>query len=1434
MSVGHCEMDTQISGVQSPTVRPLRKRVATALIVTVLVMVGVLVFGSPAKWIVAWSLSKSLGGPVSIESLEFDGVSSVLARGIVLRAPGWSGPKGEIARIPEARITLDLWTLLDRPIHIHSLIIPEIQVSVVEDLRGDGSLNIQALKGSRPASGPGSSAPPVRIDRLEIEHATVSMSRLVDGTLVEVGMRRFNASAEPGESGNTVVRAQELEAGSITGWVNQTSGAFEIRAEGVSWTPSTGLMLPSTARELVHRLEPRGQLLVGTVSGAPGQPLHASFDFRDVEVTLLDFGLSDDWVRYSHALIEHARGSPHLLLSRVHVEMDGELFRVSEAAGVIGSTAPDRTVVPLPFSGSMSLDLRGGGNAPFTWEDRVPWLTDLLSQAPMKIELNITDFAPSESDQQAVIELPRAAAEVLKLFGMTDWSITLALSAWRGAPPADGTKSAQPAPLFTKGSLSVERGSGAFHVFPYPLSDVKAHVTLEGHEATIGNLSGTSPSGARISITGAVHELGSQPGVDLEISGHSVPIDPTLLSCFQGGLRDALNTLFDPNAFASMRSAGLIQSPAEVTEARARYAKLLQLMDALAADPAADPAQLLVLAEEAGAMRRLSDEGSFQLGGLVGFSVRLHREIGPDQDVDASGYVTVENADALLTPFPLPLRVTGGTIDVRPDRIDLRPPGLSITTLDGGVGLVKGTIDIESDAGEPMFEPDLYLSVESNRISRRLWAAIPPEDAENPGSWPGAQLSQGGQLLDALALEGELDVQAHIFAGRDSEIDFQIDCALRDGWMQPQTELLEELGGGSLHWPTGLSLADCRAEVRITPDLIGLKSFSGTRGRGQVSAAGLLEPGDDRWSLRVGLQEMALEDYLLDLIPGPGLGLAQELWDRWQPHGDFDAVIHLDAEGDSSTAQVTIEPGRLNLRTPDGRIRFTATGGDLVMAGATVQCDGLTALIGEEGDPQRTSLCLDGAYGTTDGTLELIAQIGGGRLESPLIPEILHHIGAADALALWQSERPGGRFDADFTFRSGQDDDPNTYEFSARPITLALGQDSQRFEAQMADGGRVLMRNGSLEFVDLVGSFCGGEFAVDGWVDGTAAAAQALDLQASVRTWMPVEALLSAAPGGAEEVLRGMNLQWRSLELPDLQVASAGGGQPIRVAGTLTLHGAALNVGVPVRQLDAVVGIKAAAGSEESFDVTVATERFHAWELPFNHGQAAIFRKPGEALIQIDGPRATIGQGRIAGAGTVRTNSPGAWRYELTFQGVPLALLVGEVGATSEPGTLQGNVALCGSLDGLDRRQGVGQLTLQGAAIAASPLFMGLAHFTHLMLPLSSSFESANITFSLVDDNVKFENFDLQANAISFQGHGTMQLPGGEVALLFRPRGVVPVFSELFGTIADQVYQVYVHGTLQKPEVGVVPIPGLFGAGEVRLAPPIAGGGGFDHNAPLP
>lgn len=1402
-----------------------------ALIVTVLAVVGVLVFGSPTKWLVAWSLSRSLGGSVSLESLDFDGVSSVHATGIVLRAPNWPGPEGEIARIPEARVTLDLWTLLNRPIHINSLVIPELQVSLVENLSGDGSLNVQALQWPRGTAGPGSNAPPLRIDQLEIEHATVSMSRLVNGTLVEVGRRQFSAGAEPGDNGKTTVRANELEAGSIAGWVNQSTGAFEIRAEDVRWTPSTGLMLPSTARELVHRLEPTGQLLVGTVSSAPDKPLHAEFDFRDVEVTLLDFGLRDDWVRYSNAVIEEARGSPKLFLSRVHLDMDGELFQVSEAAGVIGSTAVDRAVVPLPFSGSMTLDLRGAASAPFNWEDRVSWLADQLASSPLQIELNITDFAPPEGSQHAAIELPRDAAEVLRLFGMTDWSITLELHAERLAAESPD---APPAPLVTTGDLLVARGSGAFHVFPYPLSDVEAHVKFTGGNAAIKGLRGSSPTGDHILITGEVRGLGADPGIDLTISSDKVQVDPTLLNCFQGGLRDALNTLFDQSGYASLRSAGLISSSGEVSEARSRYAKLLQLMDTLANDPAADPAQMQIVAEEAGAMRRLSDEGSFALGGTVGFVIQLHREIGPDQDVDASGHVTVESADAILTPFPLPLRVTGGTIDVGVDRIELRPPGLSLTTLDGGTGLVSGSIDIENDAGKPIFEPDLYLAIESNRISRRLWAAIPPVHDENPGLWPGAQLSRGGQLLDALALEGELDVQAHIFAGRESEIEFQVDCFLHDGWMQPQSDLLEDLGGGTLHWPEGLSLADCHAAAHIAPDRIDLVSFAGTRGRGRVSAAGQLVPADDRWSLRVALEEMALEDYLLDLIPGPGLGLAQELWNRWQPHGDFDAVIHLDAEGDSSSAQVTVEPGRLNLRTPDGHIHFTATGGDLVMTGDTVQCDGLTALIGDPSDPERTALCLDGAYGTADGALELNAQITDGRLESPLIPEILHHLGAADALTLWQSERPAGQFDAEFAFRSGRDGAAGKYEFSAWPGTLAVGQHAERLEARMSDGGRVVMRDGYLEFVDLIGSFCGGEFAVDGWVNGDASAAQALDLRASVRTWMPVEPLLSAAPGDTEEVLRGMALTWRSLDLPDLQVACAGNGQPIRVAGTLTLDGAAIDAGVPVRGMDAVVGIEAAAGSEESFAVVVAAERFHAWQLPFSNGQACIIRKPGGALVEIDGPRASVGPGRLAGWGTVDLRPPGPWRYELTFQGAPLSLLIGEAGARSEPGTLQGSIALSGSLDGLDRREGVGQLSLQGAAIAASPLFMGLAHVTHLMLPLSSSIERANLNFSLVDDTVKFENFDLQAGAISFQGDGSMRLPSGEVALRFRPRGTVPIFSDVLGTLTDQVYQVYVRGTLQTPQIGVTPIPGLFGAGDVGLSPPAAGGAGFDHNVPLP
>ena len=100
-------------------------------------------------------------------------------------------------------------------------------------------------------------------------------------------------------------------------------------------------------------------------------------------------------------------------------------------------------------------------------------------------------------------------AGALEAFGVVAWHLDVEATFSRSAPTtaADGTL--LPARLESKGQAILSKGRGAYEHFPYPLEDVKAHISFDqaadGEDRiTIDYLNGVGPAGTPVSVRGTV------------------------------------------------------------------------------------------------------------------------------------------------------------------------------------------------------------------------------------------------------------------------------------------------------------------------------------------------------------------------------------------------------------------------------------------------------------------------------------------------------------------------------------------------------------------------------------------------------------------------------------------------------------------------------------------------------------------------------------------------------------------------------------------------------------------------------------------------------------------------------------------------------------------------------------------------------------------
>lgn len=1403
-----------------------------------LVLAGLGVWIGTSSWFIVWQmrpeLERRLGGEVTIGRAGFEWAGNLVVEDVVLRSPQHEGTAGEIASIGRAVISVDTDRLWSGKTHVLAIDLYDVLLRIAEDATEPNHFTFDALETDWTDADPGRTRPP----RIEIHKAILEYGTYVGLQYEMKGQRRVAGVMHPAIDDTSdghwynfllgeihPVGPEQDEGLVIRGRWNAASHQYVARMDGFELNEATYNMCPQVVRTWWDQMELQGRVSHAVVQWESDAGLDVTSEILDVSLRLpVQPG---EWSRYHEGRIIGESGRP---VMRVHSgtirlrdnellldEMEGELKGPDDSAGV-----PYIVSMRLPELPDMNWQ-QGG--------DRDGFVEHVRDFTPFEVQFQLENFRiePDEHGRVNAVDLPQPVAEMLQRFSISDWTISTTIQVSRKPAGPQGRRQIQPIEI--SGDLAIRDASGSFDRFPYPLHGVEAYLTFTQDGVDVEYVMGTGTNGSQIHVSGEIAPLGRNPRIDLRLVSKNAPVDELLREALPEVHTAVFDGLLHEPSAAAMQKAGLLID-------EKKLADLHRQRDELAAQLADDPMDEVISRQLAQVDAQI-EAGVFELGGIVDLDVRILREVGPNQKTQLSGEIAIQRLDAIIRYFPYPFSIRGGVVRWGPDGAELvgkDGEGLPVVTQGGGRGAISGRFlreqrDDESD----YITPQVRIVVNDDSVNDLVYASIPgSERGDSDGD--SLLLSQPAMLLRAVGLDGPMNYQG--FIGRDAQgdITYEFDIYLVSGTATPSGALVEAIGSAGLAWPMTWIWDDVNLHVRVSSQAVELIEFNGKRDGGGVTAAGVLDirPGGSDASLDVRLTDLAIDRYLLDLVPQDRAARASELWDEYAPDGVFNARLQFHRRGDKvHPPRLFLEPVRVSAMIGDERVNISYRSGALSVLENRVDFADLILELSREGVSDGR-LVVDGRVSTTrdrDVQVQVQAQWVGGRFESPLVEELLELVGAAEYAKHIRTYDPAGMFDAHLLFTdSGERENREPYEVLILPKSLAASVEGERLSVLFDESSRVRFVPGRVALEQVSGRHDGGTFRVRG----------------DIRMDEGIEAHLHFDHVGAlsgsfaqrlfPQQFRSVLKQFKYNDGPGTRVEGArlrvarGAGsanQPWHVdfQGKLQTDRASLDADIDVKEIDGVFDIVVKVDPDETTIVAIDAQidhmRVFGRELRNVIAPGIALSEDGRSFV-LPSVRGDAYGGAVWAEASIGVGDNLAYTANASFVGVSLQAMLGDTPdarpasrQTRGPrGELFGGVQLSGLRGQTESRSGRGSARAIGSGLANVPFVLQLVQLIQLTVPLRGDMDHADVVFFIDGDRAVFERILLEstigsAAALQFIGNGELNLRNFELSTQFRSRSGMLLIRELVGGLSDQLYLIEVTGTLANPRARVVPLPGL-------------------------
>ncbi|MEE2681545.1 MAG: hypothetical protein VX641_04145 [Planctomycetota bacterium] len=1374
-------------------------------------------------------LEATFGGDIEIGSIRWLDFDALKITDLVVKVPGWNDVAGEVVRIDAARIELDTGALKTGAFEILEMDIDGMTFRIAERANAPGMFNVLELEPADGGGGDGS--PPKRIDvrnfRMEMgitnqEGWIKTGEVLLSGDLVSDPENRqeffFTLVSEEDQSVTPTV---------LKGRFDTSTLAFAASMDDLVITSKLLGMMPVELRKATDSMELQGVVDRLDVSWNRADALSATIDLGSASMVIPNIDTEETWSRLDAGIVTPAGQSPIVEISSGRLRLERERLIIDDFTGRM--RGQEANTDPIPIVMAFEMDLQDRYQQNIDWSDTEDVTRHVFELAPFLLEINVPNFR-IRSDGAGVI-LPRAAAQAFSEFGVEEWRVNIGVRISRDEPEVREDGSTTSRPLRTQGQVMVDSGIGRYSRFPYPLENVRANIEFTDEVVTISNLIGTGPDGGSVVVEGTIIDPGSAAAIDVTVRGNDVPADRVFRSALDGWRRRTWDRFFDRHAERRLREAGLLTTKEQVDEAVRERTLILQELNELGTEPET-AASRNSLQDRAERLDRIIQSGPFELGGIFSFNLKVTSEAGENQPVYLTGDIDILEGDVVVSDFPFPIHLEESRITLTPDDI-LINGGLFFTTPDGGTGVIRGSIHNPDtpEGKDPISVIDVSFAAIQVELSETLLAALPPAGEDqpiDPNTWPGAWRSEPARALAALGLQGQLDVEGTLRGDRarpddDPVLNFQ--TTLMDGSITPDAQLADFFAEAGFIWPEGFQLENCRATLSVAPERSTLRDFRGERLDGVVEASGFMSRSSDESGLDVQFSDIQMEEYLIDFLPQGNQSQAVDFWNRFNPRGRFDAQLEwAQTESGRRDSTVEVEPESVTMSLNGEDVTVARREGDIYIHPDDIQLDGLILDISGSGYEHGT-LELDGAYGIPrDGRLLVLdGSVVDGRFESPILEVLYELIGVPRVLATWRELAPDGSFESHFEYRGVpiEEGGEDAYAIDVAPRNMGVTLDGERITADFETGalyispGRfdlehlvarvpapgIIDINGNVTVNDTIDV----ELEIDYDLDGLPRGFQGY-FPPPLSTGFRSVDFSSAGPLSIQGArISGSWQETALIEEPDLY----------EFTGDIEVEGAAFEAGPDFDEFDATISLECSARWDAAsgrlikhLDGLISGDRLDVQGRQVSNLRAAM-RLREDDVFRLESMFGVLAEGAVAGELELDLQSE-RWALDVQLEDGALDILSRDGEDPQSEGTtgrVLGGVRVTGLLDDPGARNGRGLILIEDGAMTNSPLTFSILQLSQLMLPVSSSLDYAEIAFTIDGDKMVFDDFLLSSPSVTLSGGGEMSLEDWRLALRLFPKGTIPIFSDIVGTITGTLYAINVKGTLDEPITSIEALP---------------------------
>ncbi len=412
------------------------------------------------------------------------------------------------------------------------------------------------------------------------------------------------------------------------------------------------------------------------------------------------------------------------------------------------------------------------------------------------------------------------------------------------------------------------------------------------------------------------------------------------------------------------------------------------------------------------------------------------------------------------------------------------------------------------------------------------------------------------------------------------------------------------------------------------------------------------------------------------------------------------------------------------------------------------------------------------------------------------------------------------------------------------PRFSAFTWNSTRYEVGSFQGGIQLTPNMVL-FQDLQGKYQDGSFGIDGNVI-LAPAIQA-ELQLDLNAKGITERVVAILPVAVKQMINHIKLEVKDSvhlsnakliyqQIPVNPPVTSDATTAIHMAhksvetlkfdGLLNINNASLHISLPITNVDGDIAVHISKDKDDT--------KYTVWaDMHFDRLRAErrlvtdvdVELRQGNKSGQIIFPllHGLCYEGEVSGKGRILYPTlfdPGDFAFWLTMTDVSidqflvepeLSLDVSNSDTTDNtinsdphtyrPGIASGSLSLSGIFGDVNSRIGRGEFRILDAELYDVPLAMWVLQLSSLALPVSTSFNFADINFYLQGDRITFDRLFLESPTLTMTGHGDLYYITRELDLRFESanRARTPVVSDLIEGFRDSLFSIHVTGNLDDP-----------------------------------